>query len=98
MREEKPKDHYLFVCTGSRCSELSLQDDEGASLLQKKIKAEIKAKGYDNTIRVSKSGCLGACEVAPNVMFQPENRLCSGVELGDAEQLIIELCKTRTQS
>lgn len=96
MQEETPKPHYLFVCTGSRCHELAETNEEGASVLQKQVKAEIKAKGYHDNIRVSKSGCLGMCETAPNIMYQPENRMCSHVQLCDKDEIVKTLEQYRS--
>jgi NADH:ubiquinone oxidoreductase subunit E len=87
MKEEKSREHYLFVCTGSRCRELTEIDHEGASVLQKNLKSYVKEQGWKDKIRIGKSGCLGSCETAPNVMFQPENRLCSDVSLKDEQEL-----------
>ena len=95
MQDQKAKDQYLFICTGSKCHELAKRDSDGVSVLQKKIKATIKERGWNDTIRISKSGCLGSCETAPNVLFQPENRLCSHVSLDDAEEILKELENTR---
>lgn len=97
MKEETPKDHYLFVCMGSRCRELTKCDEEGTSILQKNLKSFVKDNGWKDQIRVGKSGCLGSCETAPNIMLQPENRLCSGVGLDD-EQYLKDLLKSKTKS
>ena len=88
MEEVTPKKNYVFVCTGSRCHELADVNEEGASILQKQVKADIKCKGWNDTIRISKSGCLGSCETAPNIMFQPENKLCSNVSLKDKDEIV----------
>lgn len=96
MKDETAREHYLFVCMGTRCRETSQLDDEGASVLQQNLKAYVKACGWKESIRVGKSGCLGSCDSAPNIMFQPENRLCSNVHLND-ENDIKEILRTKME-
>ena len=44
--------------------------------------------GGENSIRLTKSGCHGFCEVGPLVRIEPQNWLYVGVKEGDCEEII----------
>ena len=78
---------HLFVCTNTRDGMQKSCGDEGTADLKKSIKAEIKARGWKGTVRVSVSGCLGLCEIGPNIMLYPQKMLFSGVTLDDLPEI-----------
>jgi (2Fe-2S) ferredoxin len=53
-----------------------------------KIKQHVKAKGLSREIRVSKTRCLGHCEVGPTVAVYPDRIWYGGVTLDDADEII----------
>ena len=79
---------HLFVCTNSRGGERKSCGDEGTPALKDAIKTEINNRGWKGTVRVSESGCLGVCDVGPNIMIYPQNILFSGVTRDDLPEIL----------
>ena len=79
---------HLFVCTNSRGGEQKSCGDEGTPDLKAAIKAEIKKRGWKGIVRVSASGCLGACESGPNIMLYPQKIWFSGVSSDNLPEII----------
>ena len=79
---------HLFVCTNTRGGEQKSCGDEGTPAFKAAIKAEIKNRGWKGIVRVSASGCLGVCDIGPNIMIYPQNMLFSGVTRDDLPEII----------
>lgn len=79
---------HLFVCTNTRGGERKSCGDEGTSDLKAAIKAEINARGWKGTVRVSEAGCLGICDIGPNIMIYPQKLLFSGVTRDDLPDIM----------
>ena len=54
---------------------------------EEKLKAYAKSKGLQGLCRVSRSLCLGLCEIGPNVCVMPENVWYKGVTAADLEEI-----------
>ena len=87
-KQPAPFKCHLFVCTNSRESDQKSCGDEGTAGLKAAIKAEIKARGWKGTVRVSESGCLGVCDEGPNIMIYPQQIWLSAVSHDDVPAIL----------
>ncbi len=83
----------IIVCGGAGCV------SKGANKVYEKLVSLMKEKGLNytvklekcnesNSIRLTKSGCHGFCEVGPLVRIEPQNWLYIKVKEGDCEEII----------
>jgi (2Fe-2S) ferredoxin len=89
MQEMKPKpyERILLVCCNEREPGEAACANRGSRELQEKLKAYMKAKNLKGRCRVSRSLCLGLCDVGPNLCIMPENVWYTGVTPGDLEEI-----------
>jgi (2Fe-2S) ferredoxin len=87
-QQDSPYKCHLFVCTQSRNGTKKSCGDEGTAELKTIIKTEIKDRGWKGIVRVSKAGCLGACELGPNIMLYPQQIMFSDVSASDIPQIL----------
>jgi (2Fe-2S) ferredoxin len=73
-----------MVCGGTGC--VSAQAEEIIDAL----KAELVSHGYDNEIKVVKTGCFGFCGQGPIVKIHPENVFYVKVKPEDAKEIVAE--------
>ncbi len=65
---------HVQVCVNDRKGERPSCADKGSVEIRKKLKAKVKALGWDKQgIRVSQTLCLGLCDSGPNVLLYPQN-------------------------
>jgi (2Fe-2S) ferredoxin len=89
MKSRKtPYTCHIFVCVKSRDGERkSCGDGEGADI-KALLKGEISDRGWKGTVRVSDSGCLGVCEVGPNIMIYPQGIWLTQVRSSDMPEIL----------
>jgi len=58
------------------------------------LKAAVATAGLKETVRVTKTGCLGPCDLGPNIVVVPEGRLLSGVGPGDVPAILKSCVQT----
>jgi len=75
---------HIMVCGGTGC--VSAQAEEIIDAL----KAELVSQGYDNEIKVVKTGCFGFCGQGPIVKIHPENVFYVKVKPEDAKEIVAE--------
>lgn len=75
---------HIMVCGGTGC--VSAQAEEIIDAL----KAELLSHGYDNEIKVVKTGCFGFCGQGPIVKIHPENVFYVKVKPEDAKEIVAE--------
>lgn len=75
---------HIMVCGGTGC--ISAQAEEIIDAL----KSELKNHGYDNEIKVVKTGCFGFCGQGPIVKVHPENVFYVKVKPQDAAEIVTE--------
>jgi NADH:ubiquinone oxidoreductase subunit F (NADH-binding)/(2Fe-2S) ferredoxin/NAD-dependent dihydropyrimidine dehydrogenase PreA subunit len=73
-----------MVCGGTGC--VSAKAEE----IIDNLKAELKSHGYDNEIKVVKTGCFGFCGQGPIVKIHPDNVFYVKVTPEDAKEIIEE--------
>lgn len=82
-----PFERLILVCCNEREPGEAACANRGSAELQKRLKAHMKSKGLQGRVRVSRSLCLGACALGPNVCIMPENAWYHGVTAADLEAL-----------
>lgn len=94
IEDTLPFDSIVFVCAHQRaCGErvaCANAGRDGQALLDR-LKADVKARGWETRVRVSKSGCVDRCEEGPNVVvvFRGQKpRWFHGVTVEDAPQIL----------
>lgn len=75
---------HIMVCGGTGC--VSAQAEE----IIDSLKAELKTHGYDNEIKVVKTGCFGFCGQGPIIKIHPENVFYVKVKPEDAAEIVAE--------
>ncbi|MBN2898093.1 MAG: NADH-quinone oxidoreductase subunit NuoF [Clostridia bacterium] len=75
---------HIMVCGGTGCVSA-----ESEAIIEN-LKAELKSHGYDNEIKVVKTGCFGFCGQGPIVKVHPENVFYVKVKPEDAKEIIEE--------
>ena len=85
--EPKPYERILFVCCNEKEPGLASCGARGSKELQEKLKAYLKSKGLQGRCRVSRSLCLGLCELGPNIVVMPENVWYKGVGAADLAEI-----------
>lgn len=82
---------YIWVCENIK--------DKGACCgavgekLRPFLKEKVKDLGLGDQIRVSRSGCQGACVEGPNLLIEPEQIWFKGIKEEDFEGLVGEITK-----
>lgn len=87
-RIETPYICHVFVCTHMRGGERKSCGDEEGVELRAVLKTEVASRGWRKWVRVSQSGCLGQCELGPNVMIYPQGILYTLTSLDDVETIL----------
>ncbi len=75
---------HIMVCGGTGC--VSAQAEE----IINSLKSELKNHGYDNEIKVVKTGCFGFCGQGPIIKIHPENVFYVKVKPEDAAEIVAE--------
>ena len=79
----EPLEIHVFVCwSGKTCP------TKGSRELVGHLRELITARGLQNTVRVTKSGCLSLCDIGPNLVVYPEGVWYSGVQARDLEEIL----------
>jgi NADH:ubiquinone oxidoreductase subunit F (NADH-binding)/(2Fe-2S) ferredoxin/NAD-dependent dihydropyrimidine dehydrogenase PreA subunit len=73
-----------MVCGGTGCI------SSGADELIQELENVLVEKGYDNEVRVVKTGCFGFCGQGPIVKVHPDNVFYVQVQAADAKEIIEE--------
>ncbi|MGM0594515.1 MAG: (2Fe-2S) ferredoxin domain-containing protein [Pseudomonadota bacterium] len=85
----KPERH-VFVCTQARppghprgsCSE------KGCQAVGEALWSEMEKSNLFGRIAVTTSGCLGPCDIGPNLLIYPEGVMYTGVTKEDVPEII----------
>ncbi|HQF55398.1 MAG TPA: (2Fe-2S) ferredoxin domain-containing protein [Fibrobacteria bacterium] len=89
-----PHDMHIFVCQHSREGERA---SCGARWNASDAVAELKRLCKEKSLpaRVSGSGCLGPCEMGPNIMVYPQKTWFHEVGLADLPAIVDHLVDNR---
>jgi len=83
----------ILVCTGTGCvsaGSLNIYDRLVELLKERGIPCEVELKKdpHDGSVRVTKGGCPGFCEIGPLLRVEPEGWLYTRVKVADVEEII----------
>lgn len=88
-KEDKiPYKCYVLVCTFDRHGARKACEDGNGSEIRQLLKDEVRHRGWNKEVRVSKTGCLNLCGKGPNVMIQPQNIWFSDVKEKDINKIL----------
>jgi (2Fe-2S) ferredoxin len=93
MKKKRAPDWvHLFICVNDRHGERRSCADGDALEIRNQLKQRMKDRGWWNqTVRISGSGCLGLCQQGPNAILHPEGIYYSHLSLDDLDQLENEM-------
>lgn len=75
---------HILVCKGTGCV------SSGSAEVKEALEKEIEKKGLSNEVKVVQTGCLGLCELGPNVLVYPEGSYYCRVKPSDVPEIIEE--------
>ncbi len=79
---------HLFVCVNDRQGKRASCADGDAVEVRRRLKQLAKDRGWWNqTLRISQTGCLGLCGEGPNALLHPQKIHFSQLSLDDLPQL-----------
>lgn len=81
----KQYQRHVFVCSAENCTERGA-NDQSYELLRETI----KNRAPQGSVKVTRSGCLGACGFGPNIAVYPEGVWYYGVKPEDIQEIVTE--------
>lgn len=84
----KPYKKLILVCVNERANGEESCGHKKSFRIAEKLKAYVNGNGLKGVVRVSRTGCLGLCQLGPNVAVFPENRWYTAVTDEDVDAII----------
>ena len=84
VHAHKPIDKHVLICGNVDCAE------RGSIALLETLRRKIHDAGRDQTIRVTRTSCMGRCGEGPTVAVYPDGVWYRGVQEHDAADLLNE--------
>lgn len=80
---------HILVCTNQRApgSARSSCGHCGGDAIRVRLAELLKQHGFKGRMRVSKTGCLDACELGPVVVIYPQDLWYVGVKIEDVDEI-----------
>lgn len=75
---------HVLVCKGTGCTA------SGSENVMEAFQKEIEKRGLSKEVRVVQTGCLGLCELGPNVLIYPEGSYYCRVKADDIPEIVEE--------
>ncbi|KYO64796.1 NADH-quinone oxidoreductase subunit NuoF [Thermovenabulum gondwanense] len=75
---------HVLVCKGTGCTA------SGSEPIIEAFQKEIEKKGLSKEVKVVQTGCLGLCELGPNVLIYPEGSYYCRVKPEDVAEIVEE--------
>ncbi|WP_213996592.1 NADH-quinone oxidoreductase subunit NuoF [Tepidanaerobacter sp. EBM-49] len=75
---------HVLVCKGTGCTA------SGSEAVLDAFEKEIEKKGLSKEVKVVQTGCLGLCELGPNVLIYPEGSYYCTVKPEDVPEIVEE--------
>jgi (2Fe-2S) ferredoxin len=91
-RNPLPHKKIVYVCLNER-EKGACCFAKGSEGIHAALKASVKQKGLNKTLRVSRSGCMDQCQCGPNVLVFPDGVWYSGVTESDVETILDDVLK-----
>lgn len=82
---------HVFICTFDREGKKKSCADSNSAAVRKALKEEVANRDWKNRVRVSQSGCLGACDNGPVVIIYPQDIWFLEVSKGDVGLIIAKV-------
>jgi NADP-reducing hydrogenase subunit HndC len=83
-----PYDKIIYICINERPAGEDSCGGRASADIAKKIKESVKSMNLPVKIRVSRTQCLGLCEIGPNVAIFPDNVWYHRVRLEDVPEIL----------
>ena len=80
----KPLARHVLVCGNADCA------DRGSVALIEALRRRVKQAGRRDTIRVTRTSCMGRCGEGPTLVVYPDGVWYRGVRADDADELVRE--------
>ena len=84
----EPFRYHLFVCTQEKPEGVACCAANGSAAVLDALRRELGARGLDDEVQVSTSGCLGTCEHGPVMIAYPEGAWYSEVKPADVAEIV----------
>jgi sirohydrochlorin cobaltochelatase len=84
VHAHKPLAKHVLVCANADCAE------RGSVALLEELRRRVKDAGRKDSIRVTRTSCMGRCGEGPTVAVYPDGIWYRGVRVDDAEELVRE--------
>ncbi|HHV18066.1 MAG TPA: NADH-quinone oxidoreductase subunit NuoF [Thermoanaerobacterales bacterium] len=75
---------HVLVCKGTGCVA------SGSEPIMEAFQKELEKKGLSKEVKVVQTGCLGLCELGPNVLIYPEGSYYCTVKTEDVPEIVEE--------
>ena len=79
---------HLYVCTQQKPEGVPSCPASGSSDVIKAIEHEVIARGLDNDVQITTSGCQGLCEEGPILAVYPEGTWYRKLTPSDAAEIV----------
>ena len=82
--------HHIFVCTNQKGAGKACCANSGGESFFDHLKTKLKELGLhgEGKVRVSKSGCLGRCDLGPCIVIYPEGIWYTYTSFADIDEII----------
>jgi (2Fe-2S) ferredoxin len=84
LHAHKPMRKHVLVCGNVDCA------SRGSVMLAGTLRRLLKRAGHEQSVRVTKTGCMGRCGEGPTVAVYPDGIWYRGVKVEDAPELVNE--------
>lgn len=82
---------HVFICTREKPDGSKSCSQGNAKEIKDKLKEIALERKWMPRVRISESGCLGACGVGPNIMIYPQKIWLTNVTFDDIEDVVLEI-------
>lgn len=96
MPEPTPFRCHIFVCINDRQGARKSCADGGSTEIARVLKERLRQR-YPDSVRVSRSLCMGRCAEGPNLMIYPQGLWYSGVGSEDIDAIVDQIDALLTQ-
>ena len=82
---------HVFISTREKPDGSKSCSQGNAKEIKDKLKEIALERKWMPRVRISESGCLGACGVGPNIMIYPQKIWLTNVLIDDIEDVVLEI-------
>ncbi|KAF0246327.1 MAG: ferredoxin [Planctomycetota bacterium] len=92
-----PFRRIILVCLNERPAGEASCGPRGGKEIADLLKKGVNDLGLKGQVRVTKTHCLGLCQLGPNVVVYPEGTLLSGVTPADVPAILEKYAKAEVK-